>query len=129
MRTILHRIRNWASLNPLARLGFAAVAGAMVLKAADHAFTHAAWVRLGGHIGRISFSIYLWHLLVVIALAQLFDIPGRWSAWPAAPAIALYLVVATLATWAVSLASFALIERPYFERRKRTARVMRAEAP
>lgn len=110
-------------------IAFAVVAGAMVPKAADHAFTHAAWVRLGSHIGRISFSIYLWHLLVVIALAQLFDIPGCWSAWPAAPAIALYLVVATLATWAVSLASFALIERPYFERRKRTARVMRTEAP
>ncbi|MBL8309426.1 MAG: acyltransferase [Burkholderiales bacterium] len=100
-------------------VAFAAIAAAMVLKAANEAFRDALWVRLGSHIGRISFSIYLWHLLVVIALAQLFDVPGRWSNLPAPGAIALYLCVLTAVTWAVSVASFALIERPYFQRRQR----------
>ena len=98
---------------------FAAIAAAMVLKAADEPFRDALWVRLGSHIGRISFSIYLWHLLVVIALAQLLDVPGRWSNLHAPGAIALYLCVVTVVTWVTSMTSFALIERPYFQRRQR----------
>jgi exopolysaccharide production protein ExoZ len=105
---------------------FALTATALLLKAADAAFVDAAWVRAGRYIGKISYSIYLWHLLVLLAM-------GAWLGWPAAlstkPTLvtgSIYTVVAIAATWLASALSFRWIEQPYFARR---AREQRLQAP
>lgn len=98
-------------------VAFAAIACLMALKAAEHTFGNGWWVRVGQHVGRISYSIYLWHLLVMLALMQFFGLPSRLDFLPAGIAIAAFLSLLIGVTWLASLLSFALIERPYFARR------------
>ncbi len=98
-------------------VAFAVIASLMALKAAEHAFGNGWMVRLGQHIGRISYSIYLWHLLVMLTLMQWFGLPSRLDFLPDGLAVAAFLSLLIGVTWVVSLLSFALIERPYFARR------------
>lgn len=97
---------------------FAFVSGALLLKAAEHPFGDSLFVRIGRYIGRISYSIYLWHLLVLIAFSQLLGLPKRLESFPNPVAIALYLSALIAATWLISVASFYVIEKPYFSRRR-----------
>ena len=99
-------------------VSFAIVSGALLLKTAEHTFGENLLVRIGRHIGRISYSIYLWHLLVLIAFGQLLGLPKRLEIFPNPVAIALYLSVLITATWLISIASFYMIEKPYFSRRR-----------
>ncbi len=98
-------------------IAFAIVTGALLLKVADHTFADSAVVRMGLHIGRISYSIYLWNLLVVLTLGQFFNLPTRLNALPGMFAVAAYLALCVALTWAISLLSFAIVEQPYFTRR------------
>ncbi|MGL4231020.1 MAG: acyltransferase family protein [Casimicrobium sp.] len=93
---------------------FGLSAGLLLLKTADTDFGNAFWVQVGAYIGKISYSIYLWHLLVILAI-------GQWFKWPVSleslglPLAALIYTTATIAlTWFVSAISFRLIEQPYF---------------
>ncbi len=97
---------------------FALVSGVLLLKTAEHIFGDSLLVRIGRYVGRISYSIYLWHLLVLIAFGQLLGLPKRLESLPNVVAMTLYLVALVAATWLISLASFYVIERPYFSRRK-----------
>ena len=97
---------------------FAFVSGALLLKAAEHPFGNGLFVRIGRYIGRISYSIYLWHLLVLIAFGQFLGLPTRLESLPSPIAIALYLSALIAATWLISAASFYVIEKPYFSRRR-----------
>jgi exopolysaccharide production protein ExoZ len=97
---------------------FGLSAGLLLLKAADADFGDALWMRIGAHIGKISYSIYLWHLLVILAV-------GQWFKWPTSlealgmPVATLVYTTATIAlTWIVSAISFRLIEQPYFDRKR-----------
>jgi exopolysaccharide production protein ExoZ len=97
---------------------FGLSAGLLLLKTADTDFGNAFWVRAGAYIGKISYSIYLWHLLVILAV-------GQWFKWPLSleplgmPAAAAIYASATIAlTWFVSAISFRLIEQPYFDRKR-----------
>ncbi len=99
-------------------IAFALVSGALLLKTAEHTFDDSLIVRIGRYIGRISYSIYLWHLLVLIAFAQLLGLPKRLEILPNPVAIALYLSALVAATWFISVASFYVVEKPYFSRRR-----------
>jgi exopolysaccharide production protein ExoZ len=99
---------------------FALTATLLLLKTAQTEFTNRSWVRVGRYIGRISYSIYLWHLLVILFV-------GAWFKWPLAlaplgwfNAFVVYSLVVIALTWIVSALSFALIERPYFDRKQRS---------
>ncbi len=102
-------------------VAFAFVSGALLLKTAEHALGDRLgdnlFMRTGRYIGRISYSIYLWHLLVLIAFGQLLGLPGRLETLPNSVAVALYLLGLMVVTWLISLASFHVIEKPYFSRR------------
>ena len=104
-------------------IAFACVAGLLLLKAAEQIFSDHWVVRIGQHIGRISYSIYLWHLLVVLALMRFLGLPARLDFLPPGTAIATYLLLLVVATWLVSLLSFASIERPYFARRSAAPKI------
>ena len=99
-------------------IAFALVSGALLLKAAEHTFRNNLFVRIGRYIGRISYSIYLWHLLVLIAFGQLLGLPKRLEIFPNSVAVALYLAALIAATWLISVASFYVVEKPYFSRRR-----------
>ncbi len=99
-------------------VAFALVSGALLLKTADHTFSDNVIVRIGRYIGRISYSIYLWHLLVLIAFGQLLGLPKRLEIFLNPLAIALYLAALIAATWLISIASFYVVEKPYFSRRR-----------
>ena len=55
---------------------------------------------------------------MLIAFGQLLGLPKRLEILPNPVAIALYLSVLITATWLISVASFYLIEKPYFSRRR-----------
>lgn len=103
---------------------FAIVSGALLLKVADHTFANSARVRAGLHVGRISYSIYLWNLLVVLALGQFLNLPARLNALPGVLAIAVYLSICCALTWAISRLSFAIVEQPYFTRRSAHTKIV-----
>lgn len=99
-------------------LFFGVCAALLLLKAIETEFTDSVWTRIGVYIGRISYSLYLWHLLVVIAI-------GQWLRWPLALnelgvplALFVYTAVTLSLTLLVSALSFRLVERPYFERKR-----------
>jgi exopolysaccharide production protein ExoZ len=98
-------------------VAFSAIAGLLLLKVASHTFAQTPFARLGLHIGRISYSVYLWNLLVVLVLGQVLGLPGRLDTLPAPLAITLYLALCVVVTWPTSLLSFVLVEQPYFNRR------------
>ena len=99
-------------------VAFAFVSGVLLLKTAEYPFRDSLFVRIGRYIGRISYSIYLWHLLALIAFSQLLGLPKRLESFPNPVAIALYLSALIAATWLISAASFYVIEKPYFSRRR-----------
>jgi exopolysaccharide production protein ExoZ len=99
-------------------IAFAIVSGMLLLKSAEHVFGDTLLVRTGRYIGRISYSIYLWHLLILIAFGQFLGLPARLEALPTPVAIAIYLSALIAATWLISVASFYLVEKPYFSRRR-----------
>jgi exopolysaccharide production protein ExoZ len=106
---------------------FSITATVLLLKVAQTQFSDSAWVRGGRYIGRISYSIYLWHLLVILVV-------GDWFKWPLAldefgrfASFAIYTCTVIAATWMVSALSFALIEQPYFNRRRAQSPVKSSE--
>lgn len=64
------------------------------------------------HLGRVSYSIYVWHLLVIGAVAALVDVTLGLQPWSAGRHLVLYVGVVAgtivVATW-----SYRLIERPF----------------
>jgi exopolysaccharide production protein ExoZ len=99
---------------------FSITATVLLLKSAQTQFANSLWVRFGRYLGRISYSVYLWHLLVIL-------VAGAWFKWPLAlaplgwfNAFVVYSLVVIALTWIVSALSFALIERPYFDRKQRS---------
>jgi peptidoglycan/LPS O-acetylase OafA/YrhL len=92
-------------LGPVTRgaLAAALTIGALVALEASHA----GWVRRGlswepiTYLGRISYGTYLWHWIIVLALADAYDLGG----------LATFAVVAALATGLAAL-SYELVERP-----------------
>ena len=60
-------------------------------------------------VGVVSYSIYLWHALVVIELADWLDVSGIWA----------LLAVMVPAVLAVSAVSYVVIERPFLRLRRR----------
>ena len=100
---------------------FAFTATLMLLKATDTHFPDLGIVRAGRYIGKISYSIYLWHLLVLLALGQWFGWPAAMDNLPSSVAVALYAATSIAATWCISALSFRWIEQPYFNRRAREA--------
>jgi peptidoglycan/LPS O-acetylase OafA/YrhL len=99
-------------------LFFGVASGLLLLKTADTAFPANSVVGNGAYIGKISYSIYLWHLLVILAV-------GRWFLWPSSLdslgrplAFAIYATATIALTWLVSALSFRLIEQPYFDRKR-----------
>jgi len=69
------------------------------------------------HLGDISYSLYLTHVIALPAMAALF---AR-IAGPSLPAIWAYPVLAAAAAIAVAMASYALLERPLTQRLRRLA--------
>lgn len=64
------------------------------------------------HLGRISYSVYVWHLFVIGAVALAIDVTLGLRPWSAAAQLALYAGVLA-ATVVVATASFRLIEQPF----------------
>lgn len=97
---------------------FGVSSGLLLLKAANTQFASSVLIRIGAYIGKISYSIYLWHLLVILVI-------GQWFSWPLALdslqrplAFAIYAIATIVLTWLVSALSFRLIEQPYFDRKR-----------
>jgi exopolysaccharide production protein ExoZ len=97
---------------------FGLSAGLLLLKTADTDFGNALWVRVGAYIGKISYSIYLWHLLVILAVGQWFKWPVSLESLGMPVAILLYTSATIALTWVVSAISFRCIEQPYFDRKR-----------
>ncbi|TAG05925.1 MAG: acyltransferase [Betaproteobacteria bacterium] len=100
-------------------IAFAFTATLLLLKIVDAPFGQGRWVRLGRYIGKISYSVYLWHLLVLLALGHWLGWPSALAAQPSVGAVGFYATSCVLLTWAVSALSFRWIEQPYFARRER----------
>ena len=64
------------------------------------------------HLGRISYSVYAWHVLVIGVVALAVDVTIGLQPWGAAPHLALYGGV-VLITTLVATVSFRVIERPF----------------
>jgi peptidoglycan/LPS O-acetylase OafA/YrhL len=64
------------------------------------------------HLGRISYSIYVWHVLVIGLVAVAVDVTLGLQPWGPAPHLALYLGVVA-ATVVAATASFRFIEQPF----------------
>ncbi len=64
------------------------------------------------HLGRVSYSVYVWHLLVIGAVATIVDVTLGLQPWSAGRHFALYLGVVAgtivVATW-----SYRVIEQPF----------------
>ncbi len=97
---------------------FGLAAGLLLLKTVDRDFGRALWVRAGAYIGKISYSIYLWHLLVILAVGQWFKWPLSLEPLGMPTAMLIYATVTIALTWLVSALSFRLIEQPYFDRKR-----------
>lgn len=67
---------------------------------------------LADHLGRISYSIYAWHVLVIGVVALAVDRTIGLEPWTLAPHLALYLGV-ILGTAAVATVSYRVIEQPF----------------
>lgn len=68
--------------------------------------------RLGDHLGRISYSIYVWHLLVIGAVVLTLDRTLGLQPWGTRRHLALYVGVA-VATVVVASVSYRVIELPF----------------
>lgn len=75
------------------------------------------------YLGRISFSMYMIHVLVYAALAKLPLSPTTWE-----QSVAMFFVIAFPAVILASMATYELIERPFLELRK-DERPARAAGP
>ncbi len=97
---------------------FGLSAGLLLLKTAETDYVNTWWVRLGAYVGKISYSIYLWHLLVILAVGQWFKWPTSLESLGTPLAALIYTTVTIALTWFVSVVSFRLIEQPYFDRKR-----------
>jgi peptidoglycan/LPS O-acetylase OafA/YrhL len=73
-----------------------------------------ASVRLARWVGEISYSIYLWHLLILISLSAYLPKMSWYSSLPTVLQIAAFCVILILITLGVSALSYRWFERPYF---------------
>jgi exopolysaccharide production protein ExoZ len=74
------------------------------------------------HLGRISYSFYLWHLLVLICIFRALDaaqLLPHLRTWPWAARWTTLFVLCGIASALVSGVSYRLLERPYFAQRQR----------
>jgi peptidoglycan/LPS O-acetylase OafA/YrhL len=72
-------------------------------------------------LGRISYSVYLWHLTVLIAVFEVVaktEIKSQMLAWPWGVRWALLLAIGAGLTLLVSAISYRLFEAPYFSSRR-----------
>jgi peptidoglycan/LPS O-acetylase OafA/YrhL len=99
-------------------ISFAFTATLLLIKTVDAQLGQGRWVRVGRYIGKISYSIYLWHLLVLLALGHWLGWPSSLATPPSVAAVILYAISCVFLTWAVSALSFRWIEQPYFARRE-----------
>lgn len=76
-----------------------------------------SWMERGGEI---SFSIYLWHALVIYLFTKLIGTPAWFGDWRL-DAIAMGALVLAV-TWGVSVISYRTIEEPFLGLRKRYTR-------
>lgn len=97
---------------------FGVASGLLLLKTAKTVFASNPLVRIGAYIGKISYSVYLWHLLVILAVGQWFLWPGSLDSLGRPLAFAIYATATIALTWLVSALSFRLIEQPYFDRKR-----------
>jgi exopolysaccharide production protein ExoZ len=91
--------------------------GLLFIKASFTDWGNGVIVRFARWIGEISYSIYLWHLLILIALSAYLPKIGSYAALSPAPRIALFCALLIMLTLAISVISYRLIEQPYFSRR------------
>lgn len=87
----------------------------LVLGPAGHAYPRSMASPVMRQLGTISYGIFLWHLLVLDILANLFGFPiftgGFWLLWP----------MTVLATCGVAAVSWHLLEKPILRRAHRVA--------
>src|SRR5690606_32822079 len=72
------------------------------------------WMERGGEI---SFSLYLWHALVIYLITELFGTPAWFGNWRLDALVIGGLVLAI--TWGISVISYRTIEEPFLKLRKR----------
>lgn len=73
-------------------------------------FTNSRWVRIASSLGLISYSMYLLHPAAIILVSFLID---KYGILPTGAGLPLLSLLAVGVTIAVSLASYALIEKPF----------------
>ncbi len=97
------RVPSLALVVPLASLASAVLIYALIVRAAPHPVRWLLELRPLRYVGERSYSIYLWHYVIGVAI-----IAGGDHGWDGAVTLGRQLFFTTLA----SLASFAVVERP-----------------
>jgi exopolysaccharide production protein ExoZ len=92
--------------------------GLLFIKASSTDWGNSAIVRFARWIGEISYSIYLWHLLILIALSAYLPKINAYVALRPTLSIPVFCTLVVLLTLGISALSYRLIEQPYFSRRK-----------
>jgi exopolysaccharide production protein ExoZ len=84
-------------------------------------------VRIASWIGRISYSLYLWHMVVMLALVQWLPTLPFFAAAVPSVRVALFAFLSVVTTFALSEMTYRLIEQPYFNRRRALSPVKSSE--